>query len=334
MNVDGPALAAPVPLETHMREIRRAGAGSVRWAVNWSVLQPLAGAPIDFATTDRFVAAAARNGLRPLPVVMTAAPWAAENPYVAFSPPLDAAAFGAFARALAARYGTRGSFWSARPDLPRRPLRVWQIWNEPAGGTGFGSPTVFWNSDRDPLRTYIDMLEAAGRGLRSADPRAKVVLAGLFGESWVSLDQIYRAGARGAFDAVAIHPYTLKPRNLLRILRLVRGVMRRHGDARRPLVVTELSWPSAIGKVKGSQVGIVTVAQQGPLLRRGYRLLARNRKRLRLRGVFWYTWISRDESHISVFDHAGLNFVGAAQETVPKPALEFFKRTAAELVRR
>ncbi len=28
------------------------------------------------------------------------------------------------------RYGPRGSFWAENPQLPKRPIRNWQIWNE------------------------------------------------------------------------------------------------------------------------------------------------------------------------------------------------------------
>ncbi len=30
-----------------------------------------------------------------------------------------------------ARYGPGGSFWAENPSLPKRPIRTWQIWNEP-----------------------------------------------------------------------------------------------------------------------------------------------------------------------------------------------------------
>ncbi|HET9808939.1 MAG TPA: hypothetical protein VFQ66_04530, partial [Candidatus Limnocylindria bacterium] len=111
MNVDGPALAPGVEVRRQLREIRQAGAGSVRWSLDWAAVQPyrdwsevpaerrgqfsnVRGAPMDFRATDRIVASAAAARLRALPVIMTAAPWVAENPFVPFSPPTDIAAFG------------------------------------------------------------------------------------------------------------------------------------------------------------------------------------------------------------------------------------------------
>ena len=55
---------------------------------------------------------------------------------------------------------------------------------------------------------------AAARGApraRARRPRLAHVLAGLPNESWLALRSIYRAGGRGAFDAVALHPYTGQP---------------------------------------------------------------------------------------------------------------------------
>lgn len=350
MNLDGAALTGEVPVERQMRWIARAGAGSVRWTLDWSTMQPFrtwsdvpperradfadaGGAPIDFRAGDTLVAAAVRNGIRPLPVLMGAAPWIAENPFVPFSPPVDPAAFGVFAQAVAARYGTRGSFWRENPELPRRPLRVWQVWNEPAGLTGFGSPTLFWQSEHAALQPYVAMLSAARSGLRAADPRSKLLLGGLFGASWLSLEELYGTGARGLFDAVAIHPYTREPRNVLRVLEAVREVMARNGDARKPVVVTEVSWPSSLDKVAAPFEMAVTQARQGPVLRRAYRLLARHRERLKLRGVFWYTWMTRDESPSNDFEHAGLVRIGPGGSVTPKPALRDFRRTARRLTR-
>ena len=112
--------------------------------------------------------------------------------------------FGRFLAALVARYGPPGSLWAERPDLPRLPIRAWQIWNEP-------NLTRYWT--RQAVRA--DLREAAARRARArcarADPGATVVLGGLPNESWKALRRSTAPAGTGAFDAVALHPYTRKP---------------------------------------------------------------------------------------------------------------------------
>ena len=121
VNFDGLAVE-PGSVSREMRRAADAGAGSVRLAFYWPHLQPYAswadvpeaqrrrfrdvrGIPTDFRETDRFVRAAARSRLHLTAVIMSSAPWAAEDPYATFSPPLDPAQYGQFARTLAERYG-------------------------------------------------------------------------------------------------------------------------------------------------------------------------------------------------------------------------------------
>ena len=64
--------------------------------------------------------------------MVTAAPrWARKYPGKAGSPPKRVADYTAYLSALAKRYGPKGTFWSENPTVPKRPIREWQIWNEP-----------------------------------------------------------------------------------------------------------------------------------------------------------------------------------------------------------
>ena len=86
------------------------------------------------------------------------------------------------------RYGPRGSFWAAHPEVPRRPIRDWQIWNEPELPFYWDVPpdwTAAWPSG------YVKLLKAARRAIKSRDRRAKVVVAGLSGEGWKHLRRLY-----------------------------------------------------------------------------------------------------------------------------------------------
>jgi hypothetical protein len=319
VTVDGPMTAED---DGEWDRMVPAGVEQVRIAFRWYQIQPEPGL-LDFSGSDALVAAAARRGIGVLPVVEQTPAWAALRPGTLTSAPRDPAAVEAFLAALVERYGPRGSFWAERPELPRLPIRAWQIWNEP------NLPGVW--SERPYARSYVATLRAAAAGVRKADPGATVVLAGVVNRSWVALRKLYGAGARGLFDAVAIHPYTRKPRNVIRLVQLARREMRKHGDGKLPIWITELSWPaarsrSAKGKVN-RRFGIeVTAAGQATRLGVALERLAAARKRLRIGQVSWYTWLSA-EAGPSPFDWSGLRRVRDG-ERVSVPALAVFRRAA------
>ena len=298
----------------------RSGVETVRVAFRWYLIEPAPGR-LDLARTDRIVAAAARRGMAVLPVIENVPPWAATRPGDLAAPPRDPATLGAFSAALVRRYGPRGSFWRDNSRGPRRPIHAWQVLNEP-------NILGHW-SEQPPMPAYVAALRGAAAGIRGADPRATIVLAGLSNESWTALEQIYAAGARGLFDAVAVHPYTRRPVDVLRILRLVRGVMAANGDAALPLWVTELSWPAAQGR-PGWKVGIeVGERRQARMLAIAMRKLYRSRRNLKLERVLWYTWIS-NEVGPSAFDWSGLRRTRPGG-TVSMPALKVFRQAARRL---
>jgi hypothetical protein len=105
--------------------------------------------------------------------------------------------------------------------------------------------------------------------------------------------------------------------------------MRRHGDRRVPVWITELSWPAARGKVPDPAGFEVTEAGQAARLGAVLELLAAARERQRIARVFWYTWIST-EGGPSAFDWSGLRRLrdGVA---VTAPALATYRRWARRL---
>jgi hypothetical protein len=320
---DGPLTDPAVHRESEWDLLGDSGAASIRTAFYWWDGQPAGPGAVDYAPYDRVVLAAARRGLRTLPIVHGTPEWARMQPGELASPPRDPADFGRFLRALVGRYGPRGSLWREHPDVRRLPIRDWQVWNEP-------NLTRYW-SVQPFARSYVRLLRAARRALRDADRRARVVLAGLPNQSWAALRSIYRAGGRRGFHAVALHPYTGKPRNVVRLVRFARRVMRRYGDRRKPVWVTELSWPAAKGQTVGT-VGFETDDRgQARRLREGLRRLAAARRRLRIERVYWYTWLSA-EGGPSSFGWSGLRRLRGG-EVVSAPALAAF-RTMARRLRR
>jgi hypothetical protein len=331
--VDGPLLADGAPLDREFGVMVRTGVERVRTVLYWDQIQPQPG-PLDLAATDRLVGAAAARRLSILAVLARAPVWARKHPQRLWSPPADPAAFAAFAAAMAARYGPGGTFWAAHPELPQVPIRQWQIWNEPAGFDR-GRPSAFWDDPGTPYpQPYVALLRAAHDAIRAVDPRATIVLAGLFGRSWRTLPPLLAAGAAGLFDQVAAHVFTGRPRDPARVVALLRRAMRRARVPVVPVVLTEISWTASRGRLDASegppQGYEVSRADQARRLTTALEDLARKRRSLRIAGVFWNTWLSRHSSRTDRFDYAGLRRA-AGDRIIALPAQRAFARIAERL---
>ena len=261
------------------------GAGVVRLPMRWDVIEPAPG-QYDWWMWDDAVAAAARSGVQLLPTFARTPAFYSSRPPGSSSrgewPPKDPDDMARFAAATAARYGHDGRFWLEHPELPYNPIRSWQIWNEP-------NVPYFWPAGPDPA-AYTRLLAATAAGIRGADPRAEIVTAGIpssrIGEPlWDFVDGMYAAGARPAFDVLAVHPYGPDPTAALEVLEGSRAVMDAHADAS-PIWATELGWAS------GGAPSPFTVdeSRQAEHIWDVLHLLTSRRLDLGLRGVVVYTW--------------------------------------------
>jgi hypothetical protein len=320
------------------------GVESLRMTFDWAAAQPyaswaqlqaarpadagaftnVAGVPTDFASLDNIVGLAAERGLTILPTILNAPGWdAVPAQGLSVGVPAQDGPYANFAAALVQRYGPSGTFWSANPTIPKVPIRMWQVWNEP-------NTTTFWN--QQPFApSYVALLRAAHDAIKAADPRAKVVLAGLPNYSWLALDSIYAIpGARHLFDVVDLHPYTKQPQGVITILRKVRQAMAAHGDAHKPMLAGEVSWPSALGQPSYNPWGydfITTEAGQARNLSVVMPMLAHDRRALGLLGFYYYNWASAEPPGGFAFDFSGL-FRYVSGTLVAKPAFAAFWRAA------
>jgi hypothetical protein len=282
------------------------------------------GVPTDYTFTDQIVSAAAQRHLALLPEVQIAPAWAARHPGQFNSPPSDPQAYANYMGALVRRYGPGGSFWTEHPEYVAQPIRYWQIWNEP-------NYTAFW-SDQPFAADYVALLRASRETVKSIDPGARIVLAGLPNKSWTRIEQIYKAGGRPYFDIAAFHPFTSTVDGVKTILQKDRKVMAKYKDSKKPLWVTELSWTSAKGKTSVTYGNEQTEKGQAKNLAAAYNMLARYRGTLRIGRAYWYTWMAGDQKTDYPFDYAGLLRLRNGKLTA-KPALKAYKQTALALQR-
>lgn len=312
--------------------MRSSGVETIRVVFNWDQAQPGPGAP-NFAGIDQIVRLASQAGLKILPIVLYTPRWASSKPsrpgYYLYTPKRSSS-YTSFLRALIARYGPRGSFWGQNPTVPKLPIRQWQIWNEPAF-------KFFWAS-QPYYKTYPRLLKAAYKAVHSADHGAKVVTAGLANNrvnpSWKYMKRFYRYGFKHSFDILGLHPFASSVSHLLGIIRLDRAVLKKHGEGRKPIYLTEMSWPASVGQIpKSDYLGFeTTTAKQAKLIRAGFKALVRN-KRLRVRAAFWYDWASRfvptsvGGTAVS-FQYAGLTKFDGLATFTPTPALSAYANAA------
>ncbi len=317
----------------------RSGVESVRVTFNWSFIEPFPNV-YAFASTDRYMENAARHGLVVLANVMQTPTWASSHPsglYPYRYAPKDPQLMGTFMRALVERYGPNGTFWKLNPGLPRDPIREWQIWNEQG-------LDVFWATQPWPS-TYVRMLRAAYTAIHRADHGAKVVAGSLVAagptSQWAQAASLYRAGLKRWCDVIAVHPFTdgSIPVNqsvgrVVTIVQMVRNVMREYGDGRKPIILTEVTWPAARGAVPANRLLGLETTPRGEALRltAAYDYLATHTRQTGVSQVYWFTWASdfdRNDPQSDVgYRFAGLLRITANGAFIPQAVLGTYARAA------
>jgi hypothetical protein len=321
--------------------LRAAGVDYVKEDVSWRALEPSPGV-YDWSSMDRWVSAATEGGLGIIALPLDPPSWATPAWNVA---PVGGsgrlAAFSSFVRSLVERYGAHGSFWKENPELPARPIRYYDIWNEPYVAR-------FWGRGFPDPGGYARMFRAVVRGARPADPRARFlleadtrVLAGGRPRN-PFLAKMLRAVpdlARYAY-AVSVHPYQGdgdSPRECSRpagrrelardwkataldFCRIadIRRLLDARGARRVRIWITEVGWSSA-PRARNS----VTKAAQARYVRQVFDLL-RTRYRGMVSGLVWYEYQSSQARPWDQEDYFGL----VRPDGAPKPAWHSFARQA------
>jgi hypothetical protein len=277
--------------------MRAADIDSIRVWFSWAQVEARRG-DYDWSQVDLVVATAAHDGIGVLPFLFGEPGWAVtEDAYrcndrcLTYAPASDVTreAYADFAAAAVRRYGPDGSFWAEHPGLDYVPVRSWQIWNE--------QNSKFFYRPAANARSYAALLRLAASRIRAVDPGAEIVLGGMWSvndrpEGVIGsvryLRQLYRApGIEGSFDAIAVHPYAKRLRDVFRQIDLVRNAGRQAGDGGVGLWVTELGWASDGRRGEGL---VKNPDQQARLLERAFNRLVRHRARYHLRGAYWYSW--------------------------------------------
>ncbi len=104
------------------------------------------------------------------------------------------------------------------------------------------------------------------------------------------------------------------------------------GDRNKPIIASEVSFPSALGKSSQHFGFETTEAGQASRLGALLPMLAADRKKLRLLAFYHYTWLSRDIPGGKTFTFGGLfRFKLHTFTIVAKPAYPVFRAAALRI---
>lgn len=117
-------------------------------------------------------------------------------------------------------------------------LKYWEIWNEPDGG--------FWKPCPN-AEQYASLLKIAYEEIKQIDAECKVIVGGLCSWNADYMQALYRAGAQGYFDVIAVHPYNDAPDISLqkkREMEEFQAVVRKFETSMPPIWITEFGGSS------------------------------------------------------------------------------------------
>jgi len=267
--------------------IQNMGFTWVKQAVAWRDVEGLEKGKYDWTRTDRMVRAVRHTQLN-LILRIDHQPFWAQAPDtepLENAPPKNLQDFGDFCHALAEHYGGK--------------IRAYQVWNEPNLAREWG------NQPPDPAQ-YVELLEVCYIGIKTADPGALVISAGMSPTGSgppeampddVFIEKMYQAGAAPYFDLLGVHaagykePPETSPEQAaakyngnrffcFRHVEDIRKIMERYGDADKQIAVLELGWTTDVVNPDYAWHA-VTEEQQADYLVRAYQYAKRN----------WSPWI-------------------------------------------
>ncbi len=238
--------------ETAHRDLGMIGDAGFSWVkqnFGWRDIEGAKG-QFDWTITDRIMDQIDEFGLNVLVRLDHQPAWAGGG-FPLTGPPDNLQDFADFCRAVAERYRGR--------------VDAYQIWNEPNLAREWGGQTP------DPAR-YVEMLKLAYSAIKSVDPGAIVITAGLTPTGTqppeampddVYLRAMYQAGMKGYYDMLGLHaagflaPPEMDPAEVaaneayggerffcFRHVEDMRAIMVENGDADSQVAILEFGWTS------------------------------------------------------------------------------------------
>jgi len=256
-------------VEMNIESMKNAGIGAIRDEATWSSLEREKGRLVMPERINQYVRRASAAGLDVMLILDYA-----NRFYDDGDRPRSAEAIEGFCRYaefVARHFG--------------KDVRLYEIWNEWDIGIGMRKP---YNVGGSP-ESYAKLLKAVYPRIKAVEPGATVVAGGCtsggVNKGW--FEKIIQLGALGYCDAVSIHSYNYgsrfperSPETCSAWMADVQKMLRKYNKGKDvPFYVTEMGWPTHIGKRSTEP------ALSASYLARLY-LLARTSPSFR--GLWWY----------------------------------------------
>lgn len=328
------------PTAEQLQRLGDGGVETIRVPIEWGSIQKEKGAAIDWDGYDTIIERAALAGIDVLPTVSGAPAWAvplvpvpggggAKAPTRLPVTGIAASGWKSLLTQAAERYGPGGDFWALHPGVPVRPIRTWQIYNEPN--------FKFFVAHPNPAE-YGKLVKISHAALKLADPGAQVLLAGLFARpkgsrtatgkhkslNWFAsdfLNRMYKTnpGIKSRFNGVALHPYSKYAREVPGMVEEVRDLLADNKDAAKGLWITELSWSSqAPSRANMFAKGVAGQARE---LTAAFNSLRAKAAKWKIKRLYWFS-VDDQKGVCNFCDGSGL----FADGFIPKKAWYSFVR--------
>lgn len=279
------------PTDQDYSKMVKTGFGVYRFELSWRAIQKTRKGGYNWGYVDARMAQTAAAGMRAALVIYGTPRFVRKSPD-GFFPPTNSKenmrSWRDFVSAAVKRYGPDGHFWDENPGLTAKPVRQWLVWNEQ-------NARAFWRPRPDP-RDYAKLLKATDQSISAVDPKAEIVLGGMYGypkdhrsKSAVDfLRGLYKVkGIERHFDTINVHPYGSGVSTVRKQISQARAVARKAGDKGVGTLVGEMGWASS-GPSKSDEV--VGAKGQATRLRKGLQMLVKSQRKWNVTGVYVYLW--------------------------------------------
>ncbi len=194
----------------------------VRTDFDWTTVEPAPG-QWDFSYIDETLAQAQAQGVNILPILCYDVPWS-RPAYKHMDKWLE------YVKRTVSRY--------------KDSLGYWEVWNEQ-------NLEGFWQ-DKPRPEDYAELLKQTYKLIKEIDPDLQVVIGGLAGVPLDYIEGVYKAGAKDYFDIMAVHPYrypgTPEGTGITAEIARLKALMAKYDDGEKSVWITEIGWPTHIGR--------------------------------------------------------------------------------------